>query len=454
MFTKKCLIVGSLVLSIFTQSVFAAGNNPSAHAFNGERQNVISVVDSGVAQPGASESEVIELSSLPTVTPGQMEEGSAGAQPRQGLLAKLKGFFGGMTKKKFAAIAAATLILGGTAAYVAVKFEQPKCNTVYDPITKICSRDTGALVPQNPGEFQRGMYVSMWTDEIMRPTENPEFIHILGDTAKENKLLEFIDTNHIDALTIYNLGTIFDTKGMSEMLSDFIVRAKGHGVKEIIATGNSKMGFDIFADFNKRYPGRFDGMITELEFWNEKTPAKRDSTFNELVDLLKYMKGLGLQNVISGKNLKIATYFGVLNRLENLNATEVAESILSNTDRIYQHCYGAGDETSTHDPIDAYRDCKNKMAVWMPTRAKMGVSTEITPIFSAEGKDMYHIHGLPNEYYSGPFLLRNSVDAFEAGVRSEMAKDFDPALVRGNQWFQYSDLSYHLNHGKSATQPK
>ncbi|MEO7164424.1 MAG: hypothetical protein ABI041_15995, partial [Bdellovibrionia bacterium] len=205
-----------------------------------------------------------------------------------------------------------------------------------------------------------------------------------------------------------------------------------------------------------RYPGRFDTLITEQEFWNDK--VDKNKAFVALIDLLKYMKGLGLKNIISNKDLKISTYFGVLNRLTNISESEVAKTVIENTDRIYQHCYGTAETNSTHDPADAYNDCKAKMAVWLPVKKAMGreiQSPEIVPIFSAEGKKFYSINGLEIEYYAGDWMqAHKTLDAFEDAARDEIKGYNDPALLTGFNYYEYMYLDYYLSRADNATQPK
>ncbi|MEO7163228.1 MAG: hypothetical protein ABI041_09945, partial [Bdellovibrionia bacterium] len=167
-------------------------------------------------------------------------------------------FFRNLNKKKVAAICVSAAIVGGVS-YLAVASSYwnaaADCKTIYYPASKICSFDKGELIKYNPGTVQRGMYLSLWTNEVMRLAENPKYAYILGNDEKENQVLDFIDRHHIDALSLYNLGVIFDTQGMAEMLSTFIIKAKNHGIKEIIGIGEKASAFDTIADFQKRYPG-------------------------------------------------------------------------------------------------------------------------------------------------------------------------------------------------------
>ena len=327
----------------------------------------------------------------------------------------------------------------------------PACPFIFDPATNICSLDDGKGVPYNPGDPHRSMYVSLWTDAIMNPVENDQFVYILGDPNKVNSLLSFIAENKIDELLIYDLGSIFDQKGMSAELSNFIIAAKKLGVKQVIATGDSQESFYNIAVFQKLYPARFDGLVTEDEFWNLPV-GTRDAGYAVFLQSLDYMRSLNLTNVVSGKNLSVAAYFGWLDRLENSTATQIAIEVLSRVDRVYQNCYGTASVTSQHNLTEAYFDCSSRMVVWLPVREALSNGTKfppITPLLSAEGQYFRSVTAEPEEYYLGPWLEKDpSLDALEAAaIPAAIANGLDPTQFYGFSYFQFCYLKYAMTLG-------
>lgn len=473
MLNKKNVVIAQLILSLCVGTSFAGETQfnpnlgPQGQPGNDIEMGTLSSAEQAMNAEAASnqdpnQDEIIELDSLPRVAPGapqQQEESSRNSthesKPRR---SGIRGFFANCTWKKAVAYCTVAAIVGGAAFYLSTSHiwnpEVPACKTISYPGSTICSFDSGEMVPNNPGDAKRGMYVSLWTDEVQNPAKNDKYVHILGNPVKEDYLLNFIERNKIDAISLYNLGAIFDLEGKAKLLSDFSIKAKQRGVKEIIAVINSKKALDISADYSMRYPGRVDGLVTEMEWWHAGL-NNRDAAFKEFMEVIKHAKALGLTNLVTKKPIKIATYFGVLDRLDTYSATEVAEEVIRNTDRIYQHCYGTGVEKSNHDIVEAYADCKSKMAVWLATKQKMnkGVqSPEIVPILSAEGKNFYSINGLKTEYYLGPWIQAHpSLDAIEAESKAVMGNGLDIQQLSGFHYYEYMFLDDQINLGLNKT---
>lgn len=437
MFKKKYVLVAYLIFSMGIGNAFAAGPSGS--------------VESELDQP-----EAIEM------TVQQMEEGTAGtteAAAQTGMLAKFKKFFGGpINKKKVAAITVAGVMLGGMVVFAASPYIWPECKMIYDAEWKVCSFDKGDMIKVNPGVPMRGMYLSPWTDEIQNPIANDKYVRILGNEEKENQVLSFIDRNGIDSISLYNLGLIFDTSGLSPKLANFIVRLKEHGVKQVTAIGHTEFAFHMIADFQKRYPGRFDALLTEVEFWHDKVSVSK--AYEDFRGLLKHVRGLGMKNIISGKDAEIGVYVGYLNRVPDLTEEEIAEELLTRADHVYQHCYGSGDATSTHDPVDAYRDCGKRMKILLATRERLSKelpnmpSRKVTPILSFEGSDFYQIHGFPSEHYMGNWIAANpNLNTLDTSMDEVIRQYHDPALLTGKKYYEYSFLDYQMEKGlKNQTQ--
>ncbi|MEO5970992.1 MAG: hypothetical protein ABIQ95_13770 [Bdellovibrionia bacterium] len=441
---KKRFLINYLILSLCTVSAFG----------NGGYANQDSVDE---IQP-AAQFEMIDLGNESPDLYSQLEAGRAkeAKQVRKDKRSQACC----RNVKKVVAVAVSVALLGGLAVAVAAPYIWPvsECKFIYDPLTKICSIDNGDAIPYfPPGDPKRGMYVSLWTDEFTMPTEHKEYEFILGNDEKERRLLDFIVRHRIDALTLYNLGVIFDTQGLSEKLNTFIVKAKSLGVKEMVAVGSNKFAFETIDLFQKKYPARFDILLTEFEFWNLPM-GQRDQGYKEFVELLKYMKSLGIKNVVTKRDLKVAAYFGFLNRLVNTTATDIAKTVIENTDRIYQHCYGTGEANSKHDPAEAYFDCSGKMAFWLPMKQQMGrgvQNPQIVPLFSAEGKAFHSINALPTEYYVGDWMRdHTNLDVFENTTREVIKGYNDPNLLTGFHYYEYMYLDYFLSRAGNVTQPK
>ncbi|HVJ16545.1 MAG TPA: hypothetical protein VM686_13985, partial [Polyangiaceae bacterium] len=92
----------------------------------------------------------------------------------------------------------------------------------------------------NPAGCYRGMYVSPYTDHIGQLTfagDDLSYAFILGDDAKEQKLLDFAAAHGIDSLSLYNLHTILADEGLTDALESFMARARQAGILRIEGIG-------------------------------------------------------------------------------------------------------------------------------------------------------------------------------------------------------------------------
>jgi len=265
----------------------------------------------------------------------------------------------------------------------------------------------------------RGLYFSPYTTAIGRVTLPAPYSNILGDKAKENELLEFLVTNQFDSLSFYDLKNIMKNTNLKKKLSQFIQAARACGVKEMNAIGAENADWVQVKSYQAAYPGKFDGLLTEYEFWN--TGADIQAFFDEFINMMKQMKALNIQ--VNGKPVKISAYLGWLNRDYSLSENQAAAIIAQNLDRVYLHCY-------VTNPTQAFPYCKSRIQAF--ATANRGV--EIYPIFSAEGNAMR----AGGEIFMGDWFSGHSLNEAEAIFRSQ-------APTAGYQYYEYYFLNYYLN---------
>ena len=171
------------------------------------------------------------------------------------------------------------------------------------------------------------MYLSLWADhvgEVVFGGETEPYRHILGDATKEKTVLDFIAARRIESLSLYDLSAILGDGPRLVALLSFLGRARGRGVVEVngIADTTQAAWDDIASVQTKDTP--FDGLVTEIEFWNS-------GTFQEFHDTLTYVRALDMK-ARSGAPMKLGVYIG-------RPSAEEVDSMLPLIDRLYVHVY-------------------------------------------------------------------------------------------------------------------
>lgn len=332
-----------------------------------------------------------------------------------------------VTKKAVAWIVSAALVGGAlmTAIYPMFNWNRgPRGNPTDD-------NDNNNGTTNNPIEpndwantplpsFQRGMYVSLWTDDISRPDLADSYSKILGNSTKVTMLLDFITKYKIDSLSLYDLAPLLDQPTMPEHLSDLIVAAKARGVVQVHAVGSSKRDWDWVGAYQKTHPGKFDGLQTETEFWNAPE-GEETSQFSQFIDLLDYMKRSNIKN--RGRSMKISAYLGLLDTVPNMTEAQVAKKIAQYTDRIYQHCYAT-------TPTSAYQDCKTRLTQMLAAKKP---NLDLIPIVSVESNTF----SAGMESFLGTWLKTGTVDQLEKDITGQFTRDNNGTKVTGFYYYEY-----------------
>ncbi len=276
------------------------------------------------------------------------------------------------------------------------------------------------------GGCTRGMYVSLYTDHIGTlaldedPAGNTEkFRYILGNTSKEDTLLAYASAHEIHSLSLYNLYAILGDTTLREQLTAFMARARLQGITRFDAIGDGTLaGWDRIAEFHAK-AAPFDGLVTEIEFWNES--ATRD----ELLTTLQYVRELGLETS-SGQPLPLAVYAGWFDG-------EDAAAIAPLIDRMYVHAY-------VDSPDRALGYVEERMALLQAENDAQGLSLEVWPIFSAE--DTAWAAGA--EHFMGEWLSAHSLDEAERTFLAAYEASDLTIRVTGQQYYEYVFLALYV----------
>ncbi len=272
---------------------------------------------------------------------------------------------------------------------------------------------------------QRGMYLSLYTDhtgqiDFGRETEQHRFI--LGDAAKEQLVLDFVEAHRIESLALYDLATILDDPALQDALQSFMGRAREAGVQRIEAIGATATStWDAIAEFHDTHAA-FDGMVTEIEFWNGS------ATFMEFLDILGYARDLGLV-APSGEPATLSVYVGWLEQAE-------VDAMLPLVDRAYVHTYV--DDAST-----AFGYGEERFAMYADANLAQGLAVEVRPIFSAED----NAWSAGAETFMGEWLADHGLDAAELAMLEafEGSSLHGRIQLSGHQYFSYFFLERYVD---------
>lgn len=254
------------------------------------------------------------------------------------------------------------------------------------------------------------MYVSLAATHIGSMPLVAPLVNILGNRASEDVLLSFLTKYQFDSLSLYNLSTILSSPIYIAQLTSLMAAARACGVVEINAIGSAPSQWN---QIKATASGKFDGLVTEIEFWN--TPPVSTS-FQSFISQLQYMKSLGITPP------SITPYIGWLNNNSALTEGQEAAQIAANTTRVFTHAY-------VRSPVTAYDYTKSRVLALHAAAP----SLPVWPIFSAEGS----LYRAGSESFMGDWLANNGLDAAEAIYKAS----YVPA---GFQYFEYSFLKLYL----------
>lgn len=183
-----------------------------------------------------------------------------------------------------------------------------------------------------------------------------EFYHILGNTFKEEKLLQFTLENGFDKIILYDLHKVNKYYPLADpkknhILAKFIYKAKvNYGLKEVGGSGESGEFFmNAIHAYNKtrKNPNeKFDSYNLEYEYWKEDDSSEggyycesylkrygktcdRAGTFDFFLNSLSTMKALADN---SNHPIKIEAYVG---KFEKHEINKIAKLV----DRLLVHVY-------------------------------------------------------------------------------------------------------------------
>jgi hypothetical protein len=269
---------------------------------------------------------------------------------------------------------------------------------------------------------RRGLYLSLYTDhngQIVFTGPLDPYKNIVGDGVKEQHVLDYIAAHGINAISLYDLGTIAETPGKSAALASFMGKARKAGVVSIEAVGSQSTSlWDLIANFHQTQ-APFDGVVTEIEFWN-------GGVVGDATSALGYVQSFKLKRM-DGTALSYGSYLGWV------KDSDIA-ALVPYVDRLYLHAY-------VTDPALAYDYVSTRAQAVATANAQLGKDVEVVPIYSAEGVKW----SAGAEHFMGDWLSTGSLDSAESTFRGAwMAKA--PAKLRlgGFQYFEYFFLAQYV----------
>jgi hypothetical protein len=269
-----------------------------------------------------------------------------------------------------------------------------------------------------PEACWRGLYLSPYTDHSGQVTfagETAQHLYILDDAQKRELVLDFIEDQSINSLALYDLATILEDADLKAALVSFVEQARLRGVVEVNAIGSlSKPAWDAIATTQTESP-LFDGLVTEIEFWNAS------ATFEEFQDIAAYVRTLNMKTP-DGAPMPLAAYIG-------RPTPEQVAPLLSLVDRVFVHVYVKSAEL-------AYGYGQERFAAIAEANTALGTDVEVRPIFSAEGE----MWAAGDEHFMGEWLSTHSLG--EAETTFIAAWGNEPGALPPLTGFQYYDYFF------------
>ncbi len=276
----------------------------------------------------------------------------------------------------------------------------------------------------------KGMYVN-------------DFKNIIGNTDKENELLEYAQQGGFNYLLLYNLHAIqqnqFDISDpvAAQPLADFIEKAKTeYGILEVGAVGEKRSSFDKIIAYNNNFSTnpnqQFDVLNIEFEFWNNKLVTNyycgsylegagyscdNNGAFQFYIEQIKQAHEL-----CAALGLKSETYIG---KITDSQGKELGQ----NCDRILVHYYRKSDQYNNGNSIYNYKS--DRLSQLAPDEGIL----EVMPIFAATAEFMglwlaeHSIDEAFDTYMNGQKGYNESTGSWKSRIR-----------IDGFQWYAYTHL--------------
>jgi len=272
----------------------------------------------------------------------------------------------------------------------------------------------------------RGMYVD-------------SFNTILGNTVKEDSLLQYAQTNNFNYLALYDLWPIHVTYNLtnfssSSVLASFIQKAKQNfNIAQVGAVGENYFFFNnVINVYNQQHTNplqKFDVYNVEFEFWNTSTVSAgnyycttylQPSGFScDTAGAFSYYKSLIRQvdSLANANGVMSELYVGWFNQGQAIQFSTLIDRIL------------------LHDYISNYTSLYSYVNTRLQHIAARNSISDVVIIFSAEPSFM------------GSFLTSNPIGKPYA----DLVTAFNNAVgswkqyihLVGYQWFAYSFLPVH-----------
>ena len=269
------------------------------------------------------------------------------------------------------------------------------------------------------------------------------FASILGNTVKEDSLLQYAVDSSFNYLLLYDLHTInFSNSTSVNRLASFIRKAREtYGIADIGAVGESYSTFqNKIGPYNAGRTNaneKFSAFNLEFEFWTaasvnpggyyctqylQPNNCSCDSSggFKYFIQNMHLIDSLATVQGVTSE-----TYLGWFNQGQG-------SQIQRNVDRILLHAYRV-------DPSSVYGYSKNRLQYLASNNSTVNVA----PIFSSE----------PN--FMGPWLNSHAqIEAFnkyKADFQADLSASVQYINLLGFQWFTYSYMPKPLPGSGNTT---
>jgi hypothetical protein len=155
------------------------------------------------------------------------------------------------------------------------------------------------------------------------------FLIILGNSVKEDSLINWANSNAINKFSYYQMANILSSITKKTQLSAFITKAKNQGIPKHTATLASENTLNLIKSYNNAQPltAKFTSIQIEDEWWQS---SKNVSNYYDALELLKKMKSWAISQ---NPSVSVELYFGRFNNIPASN-TDASDTLVKYSDEI------------------------------------------------------------------------------------------------------------------------
>jgi len=202
---------------------------------------------------------------------------------------------------------------------------------------------------------------------------------ILGNTLKEDSLLNWCLNQDFNQMYLYNIGSALSS-GLQVELDSFVHKANNLSLEVTFVSAGFGTSFDNIVAYHEAYTHIPQGIVSEIEFWNGSGDYDTDYVpWLSRLDSLKFVPPSGETEPLN-PDVQRRFYIGKIKNPGQPPSITIAEDLLTHHDEIFltnYHCDAYNLSTSSSE-----NSIRNKLSLLAQAAKNLEVEVNIVILFN------------------------------------------------------------------------